>query len=190
MGSSGPFAAAAAALARGMEPGRRRAVALAAATAGEGVTVATAAIARDLAEGFGRDVLAVALAPGLGARLGPRVPRLAEADVGAAPPGLALLDLDAAALPPVALRARLAAILGAARGMVLVESPALDAGLAGLVAAEACGEALLVVRAGRLPRDAAAAARDALRGAGVSLAGVVLNAHRDPVPRWLRGWLR
>ncbi|WP_232475246.1 hypothetical protein, partial [Neoroseomonas rubea] len=45
-------------------------------------------------------------------------------------------------------------------------------------------------RAGRLPRDAAAAARDRLRAAGVAVAGVVLNAHRDPVPRWLRGWLR
>ncbi|MBP0464677.1 hypothetical protein J5Y09_12225, partial [Roseomonas sp. PWR1] len=86
--------------------------------------------------------------------------------------------------------ARLAAIIGAARGMVLVDAPALDAGLAGPVAAEACGEALLVVRAGRLPREAAAGARDALRAAGVAVAGVVLNAHRDPVPRWMRGWLR
>ncbi|MBP0466405.1 hypothetical protein J5Y09_20930, partial [Roseomonas sp. PWR1] len=129
MAGTGPFAAAAATLARGTEPGRRRAVALTAATSGEGVTVATAAIARDLADGFGLDVLAVSLARGLGARFAATVPRLAEADAGAAPPGLALLEVDAAALPPAALRARLAAIIGAARGMVLVDAPALDAGL-------------------------------------------------------------
>jgi hypothetical protein len=190
MARGASFAAAAAALARGAGPGRRRAVALAGAAAGEGVTTATAGIARELAEGFGLEVLAVAVAPGLAARLPPDVARVAEDGVAAAPPGLALLDLSGVAVTPAALRARVAAAVGAARGFVLVDAPPLDAGAQGLVAAEACGEALLVIRAGHLPRDAAIAARDTLAAAGVALAGTVLTGHRDPVPRWLRGWLR
>jgi hypothetical protein len=189
MAHGGPFAAAAAALARGTGPGRRRALALTAAAAGEGVTTVTAGIARDLAEGLGLDVLAVALAPGLAARLPTGVARVAEDAVATAPAGLALLDLSDVAASPGALRVRIAAAVGAARGFVLLDAPALDAGMEGLVAAEACGEALLVIRAGRLPRDAALAARDALQAAGVALAGTVLTGHRDPVPRWLRGWM-
>jgi Mrp family chromosome partitioning ATPase len=190
MAGAGPFAAAAASLARGTDPGRRRTVALTAATSGEGVTMATAGIARDLAEGFGLDVLAVALAPGLAARLPAGVARVEEDAVAAAPAGLALLELGGAGLPPAVLRARVAAAVAAARGFVLLDAPPLDAGVKGLVAAEACGEAVLVIRAGRLPRDAAIGARDMLGAAGVALAGTVLTGHRDPVPRWLRGWVR
>jgi Mrp family chromosome partitioning ATPase len=58
-----------------------------------------------------------------------------------------------------------------------------------LVAARARGHAVRVVRAGHLPEDRLRAARDSLIGAGAEVAGVILNARREVVPRWLAGLL-
>lgn len=186
---------AAATLARRVEEGTLSAVAVTAAARGEGATTVAAHIARDLAEVFGLRVLLLDLG-GEGMRAGAALDalgagalrRIADAEVAGTNAALALLEHVPEPARPGGLRQRLSGILAAAAGrfdLVLVDAPALDAGLDALVAAGACGHAVLVVRAGHLAVEPVRAARDSLAAAGVEVLGVVLNARREVVPRWL-----
>lgn len=192
--------AAAAALARRVEEGTLPAVAITAAAAGEGATTAAAHLARDLSEVFGLRVLLLDLG-GPGARLGAvleadgagALRRIADGELAGANARLALLESGPEVGPPGGLRQRLSGVLAAAAGrfdLVLVDAPALGEGFDALVAARACGHAVLVVRAGHLGEEPLRAARDSLAAAGVEVVGVILNARREVVPRWLGRLLR
>lgn len=193
------LARAAAILARAAEDGSLRALAVTAAARGEGVTTITAHLARDLVEDLGLRVLLVDLADGQGglaAALGglaePPV-RLAEGDVAASTLRWALTGLAMPAEGAPALRRRLDALLSAAAGrfdIVLVDAPPLPDGLAAMVAARACGQALLVIRAGNLPLEALERLRDDLREARVEILGTILNQRREVVPAWIERLLR
>jgi Mrp family chromosome partitioning ATPase len=188
---------AAAAIARDVEGGRLRALTITAAARGEGVTTITAHLARELIEDFGLRVLLLDLGTGAprldqalaGLATPPR--RVAEADIANAtsPAALVSLATDAAR----ELRRRLDALLTAAAGrfdIVLVDAPAAAEGLDAMVAARACGQALLVIRAGNLPHETIERLRDDLRDAGVGLFGAILNQRREVVPAWIDRLLR
>lgn len=194
------LARAAAALARAVEDGGLRALAVTAAAAGEGVATITAHLARELVEDIGLRVLLVDLTAG-GQRLAAQLaglaepPRpIAEADVATA---TARWALTALAVGPAEaardLRQRLDALLAAAAGrfdIVLIGAPPLPDGLASMVAARACGQALLVIRAGNLPHEVLERMRDDLLEAKVGIIGVVLNQRREVVPAWIDRLLR
>lgn len=189
------FGLAAAALARRVGEGTLCAVAITAAARGEGATTAAAHLARDLSEVFGLRVLLLD-SGGPGMRLGTMLEalgagalrRVTDAEVAGANATLALLEPGPEPGVPGGLRQRLSGILAAAAGrfdLVLVDAPAVGEGLDALVAARACGHAVLVVRAGHLGEEPLRAARDSLAAAGVEVVGVILNARREVVPRWL-----
>jgi len=194
------LARAAASLARVAEDGGLPALVATGAAHGEGVTTVTAHLARELVEHLGLRVLLVDLAPGRGrladtlAALSNPPAEIREDAVAGANAAWALVDLAQAATEPMRdLRQRFAALLGAAAGrfdIVLVDAPPLCNGLETLVAARACGQALLVVRAGNLPYETLERMRDDLREAQVEILGVILNQRREVVPAWIDRLLR
>lgn len=206
------LARAAAILARAAEDGSLRALAVTAAARGEGVTTITAHLARELVEDLGLRVLLVDLGASKGGAasnggadgkasllealggLAGQPGRLAEADVAASTLPWALTSLaDAPAEGLPALRRRLGALLSAAAGrfdIVLVDAPPLTEGLDAMVAARACGQALLVIRAGNLPLETLERMRDDLREAKVEILGTILNQRREVVPAWIERLLR
>ncbi|MEO3473776.1 hypothetical protein AAFN86_18055 [Roseomonas sp. CAU 1739] len=191
------LARAAAALARAAEEGGLRALAVTAAARGEGVTTITAHLARELVEDLGQRVLLVDLSAdgqgleGVLAGLAEPPQRLAEADVATASARWVLTGLAIAAARE--LRQRLDALLAAASGrfdIVLIDAPPVPDGLDAMVAARACGQALLVIRAGNLPYETLERMRDDLVEAKVGIFGAILNQRRDVVPGWIDRLLR
>lgn len=189
---------AAATLARAAEDGSLYALAVTAAARGEGVTTITAHLAQALVTDIGLRVLLVDLAGGkqqLAAGFAEPPPPLAEAAVAASTARLALTSLAAGDTEAtLGLRRRLDAVLAAARtarfDLVLVDAPPLPEGLGAMVAAGACGQALLVIRAGNLPHEAIERVRDDLAEAGIPVFGAILNQRREVVPGWIDRLLR
>lgn len=184
---------AAAAIARAADAGRPRALAITAAARGEGVTTITAHLARSLVEDVGLRVLVVALGDGgLDGAFATPPARVTEPAIAAGDAPLALLRLDGGTATG-GLRRRFDALLATATGrfdMVLVDAPPLPEGLDALTAARACGQALLVIRAGNLPHEAIERIRDDLTEAGVPILGAILNQRREVVPGWIDRLLR
>lgn len=184
---------AAATLARAAEAGSLRALALTAAARGEGVTTITAHLARALVEAIGLRVLLVDCAggkPDLASAFRKAPPAIAEADVATTPERFALVRV---ASDGAGLRRRLDALIAAAAGrfdLVLVDAPPLPEGLGAMVAAHACDQALLVIRAGNLPHEAIERVRDDLAEAGVTILGAIVNQRREVVPGWIDRLLR
>ncbi len=182
---------AAAILAHSAEPEGVRALAVTAAARGEGVTTITTQLARALVEDLGLRVLVVDLADDGAPPVIAGTTMLREDAVAATDARWALVRLASGPLP--ALKQRLSALLDAAAArfdLVLIDAPPLDEGLATLVAARACGQALLVIRAGNLPHETLQRLRDELAEAEVGILGVILNQRREVVPAWIGRLLR
>lgn len=194
------LARAAAALARAAEDGALRALAVTAAARGEGATTMIAHLARELVEHLGLRVLLVDLAAGKGAieqamaGLADPPRRIGEAEVAAATERWAVTGLVPDATEAARdLRRRIGSILTAAAGrfdIVLIDAPPWPEGLEAMVAARACGQALLVIRAGNLPYETLERMRDDLIEAKVDILGVILNQRREVVPAWIDRLLR
>lgn len=94
--------------------------------------------------------------------------------------------------PDRALHAALLASLSVERqqyDVSIIDAPSLDDSAEVLPMVEVSDVVLLIVRSGRSSAQDVEQASHRLQRHHSKLLGVILNAYRDPVPRWLRRWI-
>ena len=79
--------------------------------------------------------------------------------------------------------------LGERFEFVVIDAPSLDCGLDALALAPHVDGCVLVVSEGRTGRRAVVDAKRQIERAGGTTVGLVLNRHKQWIPKWLRRWL-